>query len=358
MVNLFKVRVSDDASKNVNDVLSSGFLGQGPKVEEFEDLLQQELHSSVRPVTVNSCTSAIDLALALIGIEEGDEIISTPATCFASQVGAIHRGAVIRWADVDIYDSLIDPQSVEKLITPRTKAIIAVNWAGKLCNYKALKKFGIPVIEDAAHTWDVWKSIDRERGDYIAYSFQAIKYLTSGDGGILIPPAEKEHDARLLRWFGLDRTKGASFRCTQNIQQAGYKYHLNDINASIGIANIPEARDSVIKHRKNAKTLINRINNENVIMPKWDDDCSYWLLSIHVKNGLKDNFSLYLKENGIESSPVHYRNDTYDCTKQYAWNALPGVDYFSQTQICIPVGWWLTTVDLYYIAKVVNSFPG
>lgn len=361
MINLFKVRMSDKVGLETTKVLESGFIGQGPKVEEFEDLLQKELKSPVRPVTVNSCTSAIDLALALIGIEPGDEVISTPATCFASQVGAIHRGAVIKWADVDIYNSLIDPKSVEKLITPKTKAIIAVNWAGKIADYTALKQFGIPVIEDAAHTWDVWDELDHvhiERGDYIAYSFQAIKYLTSADGGILIPPAEKEHEARLLRWFGLDRTKGASFRCTQNIQQAGYKYHMNDINATIGICNLPEARDSVIKQRSNVQKLISTINNPNVVMPVFDETCSYWLLSIHVRNGLKDKFSAYLKENGIETSPVHYRNDTYDCTQQFSDGDLPGVNYFSQAQVCIPNGWWLTKVDIYYIAAVINSFKG
>ena len=240
MIPLFKVKMSETAAGAVTKVLASGFIGQGPVVEQFEDKLWQVLESKTRPVTVNSCTAAIDLALELLGIEDGDEIITTPQTCFASYVNAIHRGARIRWADIDPLTGLIQPESVKKLITNKTKAIIAVDWAGKFCNYKELKKLAIPVIEDAAHVWDVFinNKTNIERGDYICYSFQAIKFLTCGDGGILICPEETQDEARILRWYGLDRTKNESFRCTQNITKVGFKYHMNDINASIGLSNI------------------------------------------------------------------------------------------------------------------------
>ena len=101
MILQFKVKMAPDAKDTVAEVLDSGFIGQGQKVEDFEDLLWEELGTSVRPVTVNSCTSAIDLALDLIGVKPGDEVISTPQTCFASQVGAMHKSATIRWADID-----------------------------------------------------------------------------------------------------------------------------------------------------------------------------------------------------------------------------------------------------------------
>ena len=195
MIQLFKVRMSPRAKDAVGQVLDSGYIGQGSKVDEFEKLLQEELNSEVTPVTVNSCTSAIDLALDLIGVGPDDEVISTPQTCFASQVGAMHRHATIKWADIDPITGCINPKSVEKLISNKTKAIIAVNWAGRLCDYKSLKGHGIPVIEDAAHTWDVTNNQYvwwLERGDYICYSFQAIKFLTTGDGGLLIPPKDKE----------------------------------------------------------------------------------------------------------------------------------------------------------------------
>lgn len=355
MIPQFKVKMAIDAKEIVSEVLDSGFIGQGLKVEEFEDLLWKELNSSVRPVTVNSCTSAIDLALDLIGVGPGDEVISTPQTCFASQVGAMHKSAIIRWADIDPITGCMDPNSIGRLITDKTKAIIAVNWAGRFCDFKSIKSFGIPVIEDAAHCWDVFGH-DCERGDYICYSFQAIKFLTTGDGGVLIPPKEKEEGARLLRWYGLDRTKGQSFRCTQNIKEAGFKYHMNDIAASIGIKNIPHARESVLDHRKNSKFLIDQISNNDIVIPEWDKNGSYWIFSLHVINGRKNEFLEYMKENSITVSPVHYRNDEYDCTIKFKEFNLPGVNQFSDTQVCIPNGWWLTEIELNYIVDTVNKF--
>ena len=357
MIPLFKVRMSSDASDMVKKVLASGFIGQGKVVEEFEDELQIFLKTKTRPVTVNSCTSAIDLALELCGVGVGDEVIATPQTCFASNIGPIHRGATIRWADIDPLTGLIDPTSVATLVTEKTKAIIAVNWAGKLCDFRTLKSFGVPVIEDAAHTWDTFiENVEIERGDYICYSFQAIKFLTSADGGIIVCPPEKEEDARLLRWYGLDRTKNESFRCTQNIREAGFKYHMNDVNAAIGMANLPESMDSVVKHRQNSKAIIRLVKNDNLILPEWDDTCSYWLFSMHVLNGRKQEFMDYLKDNGIASSPVHFRNDMYDCTAKFKEGYLSGVTLFDKTQVCIPNGWWLNNADLEHIIQTLNKF--
>ena len=356
MIPLFKVRMSDQAGIETTKVLESGFIGQGTKVEEFEDLLQKELRTNTRPVTVDSCTSAIDLALELIGVGPGDEVICTPQTCFASNIGPIHRHAKIRWADIDSITGLIDPQSVKHLINEKTKAIICVNWAGKIADYKTLKSFGVPVVEDAAHTWDVFGTT-KERGNYTCYSFQAIKYLTTGDGGLIVcDNKEKEEEARLLRWFGLDRTKGQSFRCTQNITKAGFKYHMNDIAATIGICNLPEARDSVICQRFNTKMIIDSVYNDNLILPEWDDDCSYWLFSMHVKNGRKNEFIKFLEDNDISPSPVHYRNDFYECTSEFREGDLPGTTQFDATQVCIPNGWWLTTEELNHIIEVLNQF--
>lgn len=356
MIPLFKVGMSEKVLPLVSDVLSSGYVGQGKVVDDFEELLKNTLKLDHSPVTVNSATSAIDLALELIGVEFGDEVITTPQTCFASNVHVIHRKAIIRWADIDPISGLIDVTSVRNLITPKTKCIIGVNWAGKFADYKSLKSFGIPVIEDAAHNWDTHLETSVSRGDYIAYSFQAIKFLTTVDGGILIVPKEDDVKARMLRWYGLDRTTGQSFRCTQDITKVGFKYHMNNLNASIGIGNVDFANESVIKSRKNSKFLSENIKNEKLLVPDYDDFCSYWLFTIHINNNLKDKFTAYMLENEIEVSPVHFRNDFYSSTLIYRENDLPGVDSFTDTQICIPNGFWLTDADLDRIVSVVNSF--
>jgi len=359
MINLFKVNMSNDAIAAVEKVLSSGYVTQGPVVDEFEKKLKKTLGTDKNPILLNSCTSAIDLALHLCGVVAGSdvEVISTPQTCFASNSGIITRGARLRWADIDPNTGLIDPESVKKLINEKTAAIVAVNWSGKFADYSTLKSFGVPVIEDAAHTWDVFGDVGVERGDYICYSLQAIKFLTAGDGGILLTPHSLEHEARLLRWYGLDRTKNESFRITQNITQVGFKYNMNDIAASIGMANISNAGNGVVAHRKNAEQFSQRITNKNISVSEFDPTASYWIFPVIVNDpSQRDNFKDYLHNNSIEAAMVHYRNDLYDSTSQFKEGPLAGVDEFTSKQINIPCGWWLDSFEVEHIINVVNSW--
>lgn len=358
MIPLFQVRMNPTAKFLVNDVLGSGYVGQGKVVDQFEE--QLELRLNRKCLTTNSCTSALDLALHLCGVGPDNEVISTAMTCFASNAPIINRHAYIRWADVDPITGLIDPDSVEKLITRKTKAIMAVDWAGRSCDYDRLKSFGIPVIEDAAHCWDTrykGNPISTHGGDYVCYSFQAIKFLTSCDGGLLVTPDDKFEEARRLRWFGLDRTKSESFRCTQNIQSAGFKYQMNDFTAAVGISNINLAYLSAKMHRDNAKSYCQQLAGlKTFTIPEYNPDCSYWLYSILVEKGIKEEFIAYMKDRGVECSPVHFRNDLYDCTAQFKEGDLPGLDEFSRKQIAIPVGWWLSSADSDYIVNCLKEW--
>jgi perosamine synthetase len=361
MIDLFKVKMDESAHEKVAKTLHSGYITQGSRVDEFEKALEGQIGprgTHGRPVLVNSCTSAIDLALELCGVQSGDEVISTPQTCFASNVGAIHRGARIVWADIDPMTGLIDPASVGSKVTGKTKAIIAVNWAGKFADYSALRSFGIPVIEDAAHTWDTFvESREVTRGDYICYSLQAIKFLTSGDGGILFTPPSQEDRARLLRWYGLDRTKNESFRITQNIVTAGYKYNMNDIAATIGLANLDFADASVRSHRANARAMCQYIANPGIQVCEFDESASYWIFPLIVTDPLQRNaFRHYLQDNLISGALVHFRNDQYEATRQFSTGPLPGVDSFTDRQLNIPCGWWLDGQDVSYIIDVVNRW--
>lgn len=381
-IDLFKVRMNPYAKELVGRTLDSGFIGQGEVVDKFEQRLKEELRSDVMPLTLNSCTSALDLALHLCGVESygygpeffyhGDVVerpcvISTPVTCTASNFPIILRGAKILWADVDPNTFCIDPKSVERIIKQHKneaqpiKAIMAVDWAGRSCDYDALKQFGIPVIQDAAHCWNTYYKgdpISRHGGDYVCYSFQAIKFLTSGDGGALIVPESQYERALLLRWYGMDRRGSNSMRCLQSILEAGFKYHMNDVMASIGLSNIDLANDSVQKHRKNAAIYNEAFKDlTSISIPPPDPDCSYWLYSIKVEKGTKEEFSKYLADRGIASSPVHFRNDLYECTKEFKTKReLPGVEEFAQKQVSIPVGFWLSQEDLDHIIKTIREY--
>lgn len=349
MIPLFKVFMSPEAKTDVGKVLDSGYIGEGSKVQEFEQALSFAFGMDV--LTVNSATSALDIAMHMVGADEDEaEIITTPITCTATNSPAHNKGARLVWADVDPITGVIDPSNVARKITKRTKAIIGVNWSGTMPDYKALKSHGIPVIEDAAHG-PYWSN--QERGDYVIWSFQAIKHLTAGDGGGIHSPDQNR--VRLLRWFGLDRLSSADFRCAQNIQEIGYKYHMNDINATIGLVNIKHMRRLIELHNRNALVYDTLIKNEKITKPVYNAHHPYWLYTVLTED--RDRFIEYLKEHGIASSMVHARNDKHDgFTKTRFKYSNPGVEAFDNHQVSIPVGWWLTYEDVHYIVDVVNNW--
>lgn len=342
MIPLFMVHMSPEAHKRVREVLGSGYIGQGPRCEELERKFSQMMEQPV--VLLNSCTSAIDLALHMIGVQPGDEVITTPITCTATNSPIVTRRCIPVWADVDPESGLIDPDDVANKVTKRTKAIIGVDWAGHPCDWEWLKMHGIPVIEDAAHG-----ILTPPGGDYVCYSFQAIKHFTTGDGGMLL--CKDPERAKLLRWYGLDRNSKANFRCEQDINEVGYKYQMNDIAAAIGLANIDHIHDVVERHGRNALCYNNNIRG--VTKPPWSDVSSWWLYTIQV--GDRPAFIQYMRENGVEVGQVHRRNDAHPAFC-YPNGPLPGVDHFDSTSVSIPVGWWLSDNDVRRIVELVNHW--
>lgn len=338
---LFKVAMSPEAPARVAEVLQSGYIGQGEQVEAFEGALQRLLDLPAPPLTTNSCTSAIDLALHLIGVGPGDQVITTPVTCTATNSPIVTRGAVPVWADVDPLTGLIDPADVARKLTRKAKAIIAVDWGGALCDYQALKAFGLPVIQDAAH------HLTTPQGDYACYSFQAIKFLTTGDGGALWCPAWQMERARLLRWYGLDRRSKADFRCEQNIAEVGYKFHMNDIAAAIGLANIELAHSTIAAHQLNAAQYAGTFGHP------WDKQSAWWLYTLLVDD--RRGFIAHMADRGIACSPVHARNDTHRAF-HFPNGPLPGVDHFASRNVAIPVGWWLSSDDRRAVVEAVQAW--
>lgn len=335
MIPLFKVSMSEAAAGAVAEVLGSGYIGQGERVEQFEAALQGLLDLPAPPLTVSSCTAALDLALHLVGVGPGDEVITTPVTCTATNSPIVTRGARPVWADVDPLTGLISPRDVARKITPRTRAIMAVDWGGALCDYAALRRFGLPVIQDAAHSLTAGA-----RGDYVCWSFQAIKHLTTGDGGALWTPAAELERARLLRWYGLDRRSKADFRCEQNIAEVGYKAHMNDIAAAIGLANLARTPDVIAAHRANAAHYHAALEGaRHITRPAWDDASPWWLYTVLVDD--RAGFARHMQQRGVATSPVHARNDTH-AAFCFPSGPLPGVDHFASRNVAIPVGWWLT----------------
>jgi len=353
---LFKVFMSPEAPDLVTKTLMSGYVGQGPRVDEFEIELGRVMGIDPPPLTVSTCTHGLDLAYHMIGIGAGDEVISSAATCTATNCPLATRKARIVWADVDPITGLIDPLDVKRKMTARTKAIIAVDWAGRLCDYDALCDLGVPVVQDAAHSFLADRP-GRKHGDYAVWSFQAIKHLTTCDGGAILPPADQRKRAELLRWYGFNRKTSVSFRCSQVLEEAGFKHHMNDVAASIGLANIKHVEDVVRRHRENAAFYEAELSNiSGVITPPPDPGCSWWLYCLIMKDeNARDAFIPFMAERGIECSVVHARNDKHPAFRYWGGD-LPGLEYFSSREVAIPVGWWLADDDRNRIVAAVKEW--
>lgn len=361
MIKLFTVTMDASAKDLVGQVLGSGYVAQGPQVDRFELELERFAMTSGKVVAVNSGTAALDLAYELIGIGPGDEVISTPMTCAATNLPLLHRRAKIVWCDVDKRTGNADPEDVARKVTDKTKAIVVVDWGGLTVDHQAsFYQVGrsIPVVVDAAHSFPKHRHLHT----YYAHSFQAIKFLTTGDGGGLVLPAYRGLDARAkrLRWFGFDRTSKEDFRSAQQLEEAGFKYHMNDIAAAIGISNIraaKHARDQAQNIARYYRTRLIELAGRSrlLALPPDADHRDWWLFTILVED--RDAFVAFMKRRGIECSQVHTRNDRHPVFVQnYGEADLPGVDYFSKYQVAIPVHAKLSSSDCDVIANAVEDW--
>ena len=251
---MFKVHINtDDALKQLEPVLNSGFVNEGEQVTELTNYFKNWFNHE-QTIALNSCTSALTLALKLSDVGPGDEVIATSMTCVASNTPIHTFGANVVWADIDHGTGNVNPDKIEELITPKTKALLCVNWSGLPCDleriYDICEKNNIKFIQDAAHSIGAEYNGKQVHhfAHYTCYSLQAIKHITTGDGGLLVVNTdEKEFQrAKALKWFGIDRDatkdeKGEwkGQRWEMDVVEAGFKFHMNNITAAIGLSQIP-----------------------------------------------------------------------------------------------------------------------
>lgn len=355
-------------AKPLLQTIFSGYIGQGEKVEQFEKALSGYIGNS-NLLTTNSATSALHLALRVANVGPGDEVISTPLTCAATNWPILAAGADIVWADIDPKTANISPQSIKEKITSKTKAIMIVDWGGQPADLDmirkiAFKKIGgkkvkIPVIEDAAHALGAVYKTKRigNWSDFTVFSFQAIKHITTIDGGMLVFKNKNDYKrGKLLRWYGIDRdAPNRDSRIEQDVFEWGYKFHMNDVSATIGLEQLKYLDGILKKHRDNAAYFLKNLKNikgVTLIQPQPDSVSSYWLFTMQVK--FRNRFKSAMQKQGIMTSQVHRRNDTHPVVKKFK-TKLPNLDIFEKEMICIPVGWWLTQKNKDYIVRSIKK---
>ena len=361
MIRIYNTFIDPRAHQFVRQVLQSSFISEGMVVRDFESQLEKGLGLS-NCVAVNSGTSALHLALAILGVQQGDEVILPAQTFVATGLVVVQQLAKPVFADIDYSNGNISPQSIRAKITPRTKAIMVVHWAGYPCDmdeiHQVASDFRIPVIEDAAHALGaVYKG--RAIGSispFTCFSFQAIKHLTTGDGGALcVGSAELKREALRRRWFGIDREKAVPSdegERAYNIQSIGFKYHLNNYAAALGLANAQDFGSRLEKRRKVADFYdhqLDSLSGTKRFRYLADRKSAYWLYGMHVER--RKDFVRALRDRGVEASVIHQRIDRNDIFGGIRKD-LVNQEKFDRTQVHIPIH---DAIDLPTAEKVITS---
>lgn len=353
MINLCWPYVTDAMRKSVQDTLKTRWIGQGAKVTQLEQEFQKELQTDT-PIAVGSGTDALHLAYILAGVGPGDEVIAPVFTCTATNFPILWQGAKIVFADIDPETLTIDTKDVERKITLNTKAIVGVDYAGVPCDWKTLNTHGITTIDDAAHAPGM-PGIGSS-ADFTTFSFQAIKHITTGDGGILcVKDQDLVDKAKRLRWFGLDREKKLQDmrHWEGDIWEVGYKYQMTDIAASMGIESLKELRNQITYRRSLVQLYLSGLADVEQVTLLDDVDSAHWLMTILVED--RDELMDYLSRHDIETSPLHYRNDKYTVFKEFK-NDCPNMDLLENNILCLPLHMNLTDNDVLQVVAAIRKF--
>ncbi|GAB3832108.1 DegT/DnrJ/EryC1/StrS family aminotransferase [Hymenobacter jeollabukensis] len=361
---LFSTYVHPRAAEQVAAVLATTMLSEGRLVKQFEQQLTAECGLR-HPAAVNSGTSALHLALEVAGVGPGDEVILPAQTFVASGTSILQTGAVPIFADICYSDGNLDPADIEHRITRRTKAIMPVHWGGYPCDLAEIgavaARHGLVVVEDAAHALGA-----TYRGqpigaisDYTCFSFQAIKHLTTGDGGAVcaLDPAKAE-EVLHRRWFGIDRAHSPMSELGEreyDLRQLGYKYHLSDYAAALGLANMAGLHERMQRRRAIARRYRAELRDVPGLTHfeyRADRESAYWLFGFHVERRL--DFIRSLKAAGITASVVHVGID-HNTLFGGRRPALSNQRRFDDTQVHIPLHDALTDGDVDHIIAVIKQ---
>lgn len=361
---LFRPVISEDAIDAVGEVLRSGWLGLGPRTREFENEFAAYV-GAPHCVGLNSCTSALHLALRILDLPKDTEVITTALTFVSTNHAILYEGLRPVFADIDRDTGNLSVESVAERLTDRTGAMVIVHYGGYPADldelYALARSRGVAVIEDCAHACGSTYKGERigSHGDLHAFSFHAVKNLPMGDGGALVVKSS-EHDARLrrLRWLGIDkdtfrRTTSTAYDWEYEVPEVGFKYHMNDVEAAIGLAQLRllDAQNA----RRTAIASAYRTNlsvTPGVALPRVSDDrtSSYHLFPVLVEN--RDSLILKLREAGIGAG-VHYRrNDDYS---MYERADLPETEWFSSNVLSLPMHMCLSDDDIGYVTNTIAS---
>jgi dTDP-4-amino-4,6-dideoxygalactose transaminase len=367
---LFDLNFDNYEEQAVLEVLRSKWISIGPKTDAFERKFADMLNVNHAIATAN-CTVSLHLALKLVGVRSGDEVIC-PSLTFVATVNAVrYVDAIPVFADVKSPEEpIIDPNDVRRKITDKTKAVIVMHYAGYACDMDDIMRIAednnLKIIEDSCHgPFAEYKGKKLGTiGDIGCFSFFSNKNISTGEGGMLVTNnQEYANRSKLLRSHGMttlsyDRAKGHS--TGYDVIELGYNYRMDDIRAAIGIVQLDKITDDYKKRAEVRQWYIYQLSKINqIIIPfkYYRAHTSNYIFVIVLKDstkGKRDLVRLNLAKSGIQTS-VHYPAVHRFSIYQDFYKELPHTDYYSENTISLPMYSGLTKENIQFVCEVIEN---
>ncbi|MFQ5753491.1 MAG: DegT/DnrJ/EryC1/StrS family aminotransferase [bacterium] len=367
--------IEDDDIEEVVKTLRSGWIGTGPKVAKYETEFKEYVGNKYA-VALNSCTAALHLACLSIGVQPGDEIITTSMTFCATVNAVIHAGATPVLTDIDPETRLISPNEIRKKITNRTKAILLVHYTGLPCDMTEIKKiadeYGLRIIGDCAHAVETeWEGKNVSQfAELNCYSFYVTKNITTAEGGMITTDDEAlANKIKILALHGMDKDAWKRFSDEgykhYQVVYSGFKYNMTDIQASLGIHQLSRIEQNYERRAAIWNRYVEELSHTGLELPP---DLShdkgkhglhlFTLLANPKKVALtRDQWLLELHKMNIGTG-VHYLGlfeyDYYQ--KLFGWRSLdyPNAKHVSDQTFSIPLSPKLSDNDVTYVIESIK----
>lgn len=367
---VFKPSLCKDEKKAAVEALELGWLGPGSYVKEFEEAIAQLI--KVDPgcvVAVNTGTSAVHIALKLCGVGCDDEVITPSFNNIADfqSIRALHANPV--FCDIKESNLTIDPHKIEELITPKTKAIIALDYGSAICNFEEIKKiadkYSIPLLYDAAHSFGSKKSCGKMVGndaDFCTFSFDPVKNITCIDGGaVVFKDPNLAEKARYMRLLGQKQNQDKLYTNTRSwtydVDDIGYRYHLANLHGAIGLKQIEKIEDMKRK-RQNIFSFYQESLTEidHIILPEPIHNGIFpFMFVIRILHNKRQKFIEFLREHGVDTG-IHWQpGHKFSCFQHCKKGDLSVTEEIGNQIVTLPMYPDLTRDEMEKVVSVIQE---
>ncbi len=374
---VFRPSLGQEVLNALEETFSSGWLGEGRKVAEFESQVAKMVGADFA-IAVNSGTAALHLACLGLGLGRGDEVL-VPGLSFVSTAHApSYCGARVVFVDVNRQDGCIDVKHLSSQLSSRSRAIVVVHYAGRPADLEAIWSIaedrGIEVIEDAAHALGAEYLSEpigsSSRSAAVCFSFNALKNLTTGDGGMVVTQrAALSKRIRELRWLGIDRStfqrvpqgqgrgNSSCYDWRYEVSDLGFRYAMNDITATIGVCQLKQFPERQEKRRRMAQRYLRGLSEVDGIEPlsqSRNAKSACHLFAIRCQ--FRDELRAHLNACGVDSSVHYFPLHLHPYYRSLETTSLPNAEKLGRELLSLPFHHGLTEEEIDYVIGCVGLF--